>query len=380
MDMPNTDPAPFNARNLLLKCQRASERSHVDFGIYGLLDESSMPHLVDLVEAGAIAFKCFMSDTTGDLPFPSDGAMLEAFEILAPLGIRTTVHAENASIIEYRTKRLREAGRTDPHAHLAARPDVAAIEATGRAITFAEWTGARLHIAHESCSGSLRLIRDAKARGVDVTAETCPHYLFFDERDLERQGGQLRINPPIRRRDTPSALWSGLVDGTIDMIATDHAPHTLEEKSQDDIWDVARGIFGVQTQLQVMLGAVHDKKLTLSQYVRLACEAPARAFGIFPRKGSIRPGADADLVVVDLDEREPVDQKAMRSRHRFSPWHGHPTGGAVKCVLLRGQVIVQDGILIGHPGDGGQVEVHHEAPHPINTDRYLARECALSNA
>src|SRR5580704_1790128 len=235
-EMPNTDPPTGTIQALQLKQAAAAWQAHVDYGIYGLLDEHNIDRLEALIAHGVAGFKSFMGNTFGNLPAPSDGAMLEGFEIIAKHGLRCVVHAENPSIMARRQTRMEAAGRADPHAHLAARPEVCEIEAIGRAIVFAEWTGARLHIAHHSSKDSLYVVRAGKARGVDVTVETCPQYLLLDSNDVERLGGILRVNPPIRDPGHGEVLWAALLDGTIDMIATDHAPHAPEEKRRGNIW------------------------------------------------------------------------------------------------------------------------------------------------
>ena len=229
-EMPNTNPPTGTVEALKDKHRRAADKAYVDFGLYGLFADDTIDVLEDLIDAGAAAFKGFMGNTFGNLPAPSDGAMLEGFEILAKHGIRCTVHAENSSIMARRQQRMEAVNRTDPHAHLDARPEVCAVEAVGRAITLAEWTGARLHIAHKSSGSALYLIRDAKRRGVDITVETCPQYLLMTTKDIDRLGGVLRVNPPIREPGHGEQLWQALHEGVIDMIATDHAPHLPEEK------------------------------------------------------------------------------------------------------------------------------------------------------
>ena len=164
-----------------------------------------------------------MGNTFGNLPSPSTGAMLEGFEIIAKRGLRIALHAETASIMAWREKRLQAAGRNDPLAHLASRPAVVAVEAVSRAAVLAEWTGARIHILHISSADELRPLREAKARGVDITGETCPHYLLFDERAYEDHRSIIRVNPPVREKRHQLGLWEGLRDGIIDLIATDHA-------------------------------------------------------------------------------------------------------------------------------------------------------------
>ena len=177
-----------------------------------------------------IGFKLYMGNTFGKIPSPSTGAMLEAFEVVAPTGKRISLHAETNSIMERRESRMRAAGRTDPLAHLASRPAVVAIEAVSRAAILAEWTGARIHILHISSADELRPLREAKARGVDITGETCPHYLMLSTDDYARFAGVIRVNPPVREARNQEPLWEALADGTIDLIATDHAPHAPRGK------------------------------------------------------------------------------------------------------------------------------------------------------
>ncbi len=163
-----------------------------------MLGEDSIAHVGALIEGGIIGFKLYMGNTFGNIPSPSTGAMLEAFEVVAPTGNRISLHAETNSIMARRESRLRAAGRTEALAHLDARPAVVAVEAVARAAILAEWTGARIHVLHISSAAELRPLREAKARGVDITGETCPHYLLLSEKDYRKFGGVIRVNPPVR--------------------------------------------------------------------------------------------------------------------------------------------------------------------------------------
>jgi len=373
-EMPNTDPSTANPEVLADKLDRAHYHAFVDFGVYGLLAEESMPHLKGLAEGGVIGFKCFMGNTFGNLPAPSTGAMLEAFERLAPTGLRISLHAETASIMARRYQQLREAGRHDPRAHVAARPAVVAVEAVSRAAVLAEWTGARIHVLHVSSAAELTPLREAKARGVDITAETCPHYLFLSDSDYDRLGSVIRVNPPIRDGSDAAALWQGLQAGTLDMIATDHAPHNPNEKCNDDIWEADCGFPGVETQMPLMLSAVNEGRLGICDYVRLAAEAPARHWGLWPHKGTIRPGADADIVVAAMDCDERIDQGCLHSVNaRVSPYHQRRVTAAPIHTLVRGRFVMRERRLVGDcEGHGRNVAAQQRMPeatvqHPDKT-------------
>ena len=363
-EMPNTNP-PTGTVEALRQKLRATENSYADFGIHALLGDDTVDHLEDLLQEGATSFKAFVGNTFGNLPAPTDGALLEGFEKLAPLGIRTVVHAENSSIMARRQKLLEEAGRMDALAHLAARPAVCEIEAIGRVITLAEWTGARLHIAHHSAADSIYLLRDAKRRGVDVTVETCPQYLLLNTNDMLRLGGILRVNPPIREPRHNQPLWDALHEGVIDMIATDHAPHTPEEKTRESIWACDCGFPGVETQMPLMLTEVNRQRASLMDYVKWSAVAPAKAWGIYGTKGVIATGAHADIAFVDMERGGTLTQGRLQSISKISPWHGRAVQGYPVHTLLRGRFVMQDGKLVtSAKGWGKTVKGIQKMPTP----------------
>ena len=372
LEMPNTNPPTGTLSALKIKQEIAARQAYVDYGIYGLLDEKNLGELEGLAAAGVSGFKCFMGNTFGDLPAPSDGAMLEGFETLARLGMRCTVHAENASIMARRQAHLEAAGRTDPLAHLAARPEVCAIEAVSRAVIFAEWTGARLHIAHKSSKDALYVLRDAKRRGVDVTVETCPQYLLLSTEDHKKLGNVLRVNPPIREPGHQEPLWQALREGVVDMIATDHAPHTPEEKSRASCWQCDCGFPGVETQMPLMLTEVNKGRMSISDYVRWACVNPARAWGLFPNKGIIQAGADADIVLVDAKREWTVDQSQLFSKSKISPWHGRRVQGGPVLTMVRGHIVMDQGKVVAQPGWGKPARQQMPPPAPRNVEKATA--------
>jgi dihydroorotase len=370
-DMPNTLPTIATPEALAAKHRVAAEKAYVDYGLYAVLGEDSIEHVSGLIDGGIIGFKLYMGNTFGRIPSPSTGAMLEAFEVVAPTGKRISLHAETNSIMERRESRLRAAGRTEPIAHLAARPAVVAVEAVARAAILAEWTGARIHVLHISSAAELRPLAEAKARGVEITGETCPHYLLLSEADYERFGGIVRVNPPVREAPNRQPLWDALMDGTIDMIATDHAPHTPEEKTRNDIWTVDCGFPGVETQMPLMLTEINRGRASIQNYVRWSAEAPAKIWGLYPRKGALTVGSDADIAIVDLNRSWTIDDALIQSRSKISPWHGRQATALPVHTIVRGRFVMKDRILQEHArGNGRSVHAMQRMPKatPRNTD------------
>ncbi|VVT23704.1 allantoinase AllB [Hoeflea sp. EC-HK425] len=373
-EMPNTNPPTRSVTELRQK-QECARKACVDFGLYGLLAEDNIDEIPGLIEAGANAFKCFMGNTFGNLPSPSTGAMLEGFELIAASGLRISLHAETASIMAWRQAKLEAAGLSAPLHHIAARPEVVAIEAVARAAILAEWTGARIHVLHISSAGELRPLAEAKARGVDVTGETCPCYLFLDSRDYDRLGSIIRVNPPVREEKDSKAIWDALQSGVVDMIATDHAPHTPEEKRKDIIWQADCGFPGVETQMPLMLTEVVAGRMTLEHYVRISSANPARAFGLYPMKGRLAVGAHADIAVLDMAREEIVQAARLHSRGKITPFEGRKTIGAPVHTLVRGCFVQRDRMLVPDmAGHGRQVTDIQSMPEakPKNIEMSLA--------
>ena len=364
-DMPNTIPPTGTADILAAKHAIAASKAHVDFGLYGLLGEDTIANVPALVEGGVIGFKLYMGNTFGKIPSPSTGAMLEAFEVVAPTGKRISLHAETNSIMEWRQKRLMAAGKIDQFAHLAARPAVVAVEAVSRAATLAEWTGARIHILHISSAEELRPLREAKARGVDITGETCPHYLLLSTDDYNRVPGVIAVNPPVREAPNREPIWAALLDGTIDLIATDHAPHTPEEKTRNDIWTVDCGFPGVETQMSLMLTEVNAGRMSICDYVRMSAFNPALIWGLYPRKGMLTPGAEADIAMVDLGRVHTIEDATLQSRSKISPWNGRRVQGLPLHTLVRGRFVMKDRALVpATRGWGRSVHTIQAMPPP----------------
>ena len=269
---------------------------------------------------------------------------------------------------------MRQAGRIDPLAHIASRPAIVAVEAVSRAAILSEWTGARIQILHISSAEELRPLREAKARGVDITGETCPHYLLLSTDDYTRFGGVIRVNPPVREKRNQEPLWAALIDGTIDVIATDHAPHSIEEKTRKDIWTVDCGFPGVETQMPIMLTEAAAGRFSVSDYVRWSAANPAKIWGLYPRKGVIQAGADADIAIVDLDREWSIDDAKLQSLSRITPFHGRQVKGLPMYTLVRGRFVMKDRELVpATRGWGRSVHAIQNLPPPRlrNTDNTM---------
>jgi dihydroorotase len=240
----------------------------------------------------------------------------------------------------------------------------------------AEWTGARIHVLHISSADELRPLREAQQRGVDVTGETCPCYLMLDSDDYARLGPVIKVNPPVREPHHKQAIWQALRDGTIGLIATDHAPHAPEEKTRDVIWNTDAGFPGVETEMPLMLTAVSEGQLSLEHYVRISAENPAKAFGLYPMKGAVSIGSHADLTVVDLAREDVIDQAKLHSlRSRITPFHGKHIKGLPIHTILRGKYVMKNRALVAESFGGGR-SVHTiqrmPDPQPSHADQTLA--------
>jgi dihydroorotase (multifunctional complex type) len=258
--------------------------------------------------------------------------------------MRCAFHAENDAILQAAARRLKAEGRTDALAHVEARPVVAEVEAIQRAALLASVTGASIHILHLSSQEGLGTVEEWRQKGVDVTCEVTPQHCFLSSEDMRRLGSVLRINPPVRERRHGEALLRALARGRIDAVATDHSPHLAAEKLHDNIWEAVSGFAGVELSLRLFLSC---ERLSLQQLVRATSEAPARIWGLYPRKGAIQVGSDADLTLVNLNAEGVVEAARLHGKNNLTPFEGWRTHGAPVATVLRGQVVMQDGELVG---------------------------------
>jgi allantoinase len=259
------------------------------------------------------------------------------------------VHAESEALTAYLTAQIRAAGRTDRRAWLESRPPFAELEAIERALLLARVAGARLHIVHVSIAEGIDQVDAARRRGQPVTCETCPHYLVLDEDDFVTIGPPAKCAPPLRSRANVEALWQRVLAGQVDLIASDHSPCPTADKQRgdQDIWAAWGGITGVQTMLPLLLDeGVYKRGMPLPLLARLTAAAPARLFGLYPRKGSLRIGADADIAIVDPEAEWTIRASELFAQHKHSPYAGRRLRGHVRATLVRGQVVYRDGAIV----------------------------------
>ena len=327
VDMPYDHSGPIETPDAFAAKTAAVEReAHIDVALWATVPPRGPIEDVEaLVRAGAAAFKLSTFETHPErFPRIPDGQLLAAFAAIAAAGGLAGVHAENDEIVRAGIALERAAnGGRDPLAHARSRPPVAENEAIARVLELARATGVRLHVCHVSTPRGVELVTAARHDGVDVSAETCPYYLLLDESELARLGGEAKINPPLRTAPLPA-------DG-LDLISSDHVGWPLERKHGPDIFALASGAPGVE----LIVPLVHDA-LGAAEVVRLVSEAPARRFGLWPRKGNLQPGADADVMVLDPELEWEIDpRRRLVTPGRLSPYRGRSIRGRVLATFSR---------------------------------------------
>jgi allantoinase len=322
--------------------------------LLGSVKGETLDNIHSLKEGGVCGFKLSLFDTDPyRFPRVRDGELLGAFSLIAETGLTAGVHAENDEIIKCLIKKYIREGKTYPRAHCETRPEVSETESVLRALELARATGVRLHLYHLSCSRSVELVRHFRSEGCSITAETCPHYLLFCEEDMELLGAKLRINPPVRRKGEPDRLWSLLSRGEIDCVSSDHAPWPIERKSAASIFENASGCPGVETLFPLLFSeGVMKQRISLFKLSQLLSENPARIFKLFPRKGVLTPGSDADLVILDPNKKRVVKAEQMYAKAGWTPYEGMEIVGSVEMTLVRGRIVFEGGELKRKKGYG----------------------------
>jgi len=350
-DMPlNSTPCTVNAREFDRKRAALEAASIADFGLWGGLIPGNIVQLAELADRGVVGFKAFMCDSgLPEFPRADDDTLYEGLKEAARLGLPVAVHAESQELTSALSRRRMDQGRLGVGDFLESRPAIAEVEAIQRAALLAGETGAKLHIVHVSCGRGVVAALEARSRGVDVSIETCPHYLFFTEQDVERLGAIAKCAPPLRNASHQEALWAKVMDGSVDVIASDHSPAPRELKS-GEFWKAWGGIPGVQSTLATMLDrGFHERKLPLERIGALLAGYPSRRFRI-PNKGSLQPGADADLALVELSAAYALRPEDLHQRHALSPYAGAIFRGAVRRTVRRGETIFRNQAITAQRG------------------------------
>ncbi|HEX5506099.1 MAG TPA: allantoinase AllB [Thermomicrobiales bacterium] len=355
VEMPQADPPATDGATFRQKRELAEAHALIDVALYGGAVGQPRAQIDEQFAAGAVAFKSFMCNSSPSYPAVDDAQLYDALLAVADLDSFLTVHAENDALLQTYLRRLREAGRHDNLAHCESRPPFVEAEAVRRAIYLAGEAGAHVHIAHVSAAQSLLAIEEAKADGHWVTAETCPQYLLMTEEDVDRLGPYARCAPAIRTRDHVEAMWRGLGDGTLDFVCSDHAPYETAEKEagRASIWEAPLGLNIIQVMYPAVLDeALHAWGFPLELCAAITATNAARIFGLYPRKGTIQVGADADLACYDFDREWTVRAADLFTKHKWTPLDGRRVRGRVVRTISRGRTVYLDGRITAEPGSG----------------------------
>jgi len=350
MVMPTDNPLTLTVEDFTAKRAMAEGQSHVDIALQAQIADN-LDALEGLAAAGAVSFEIFLGDVPPAMLVGDSGRLIEALRRIAALGRVAGITPADDGVIAAATAAVRTAGDASRLGFFRTRPPVSEALGVARACLAAEAARARIHIQQLSCGAAAQVLREARQRQAGLTAEVTPHNLLLGEEEIERQGPFAKVLPPLRPAADLEAMRAALADGTADLVATDHAPHTPEEKEpgKADIWKAPGGFPGVQTLLPLMLEEVAAGRLGWGDLVRLICETPARIFGLYPRKGALLPGADADLVIVDPSASRTIRNEDQLSKAGMTPFAGRRIRGWPVATLLRGSLIMRDGTLIGAP-------------------------------
>jgi allantoinase len=352
IEMPlNAHPPTLDGPSFDAKRAAAEANSIVDFALWGGLTPDNLDCMEELAARGVIGFKAFMSNSgIDDFRAADDATLFEGMQRAARLRLPVAVHAENDTITASLAARAIAEDRLGMRDYLASRPVIAEIEAISRALLLAEETECALHVVHVSTGRGLALIAEAHQRGVDVTAETCPHYLLLDEEDAQQLGALAKCAPPLRSREEVESLWSALVDGSVQIVSSDHSPAPPEMKRGEDFFRIWGGITGCQSLLTTLISARHvERGLPISLLASVLADAPAKRLRL-AHKGRLAPGFDADLALVDLDDRHTLTNEDLRYRHQHSAFSGRPYTGRARRTVRRGQTVAVDGTVLATSG------------------------------
>ena len=360
LEHPLTFPLPDNLNAFEQKKQLGLSKAISNFCLFGAFSPGKAMEIGKIIDAGAVAFKTFLVNSP-EIPMLSDGELLEYMTLLSKYDIVLVVHCENNDIVEYNTKKQQVNGRIKYSDYPDGRPEIAELEAVKRICFFAEKTGCKVNIAHCSLPEAVQIVNEAKSRKVNVSVETCPQYLILNELMLDDLGVYGICNPPLRSKKNTDALWECLLRGEVDFLCSDHATYTIEEKmvGTENVFLTPAGVTGIETVFQLIFSeGVVKRNLPVAKFVELCATNAAKRFNLYPRKGRIAVGADADIVIFNPDTEWILDEKQLKQMIKWSPYHKMHLKGKVETTIVNGKIVYDKGCIQVERGSGDFVSPH----------------------
>lgn len=360
LEMPISSIPASSADGLEKRAAAIQSQSLIDFGLYGGAGHQNIDLIPEIAGAGAVAFKTFLTAPPihrarefFGLWCLDYGLLRDVMAATAATGLRHCFHCENWPMIESMINQLSAEGRCDGLAHAESRPSIVEDISVAIMMSLAAEAGGPVEVVHLSSPRAAQLVKEARCRGLDVIAETCPQYLFLTDEVLSVHGGFAKCNPALRSAEEVDALWPYLHDGTLDFVGSDHSPFLCDEKDGNDIFAIPPGLPGLESMAPMMLTAVNDGRFSITDFIRLMSTRPAEVFRL-PGKGRIEIGYDADLTFVDMDARWTFDRNNCFSKAReiMRIVHGIPMKGRIEHTMVRGKTVYEDGKITGQPGYG----------------------------
>ena len=358
-DMPNPNPPTTTPEAYKEKQRIAKSKSIVDYALYGGTSESNADNIETLSSLGVKIFKAYSTTKYKALSASTPSSIIRILEKTQATSSLFMHHAEDQKIIDGATERVKKEGLKGFLAHARSRPPLSEEVTINIVLSAAQETGSQVYICHVSTKEGVESIRNAKKKGIHVRAETCPHYLLLTEEDGVRLGPYAKTNPPLRTLEDQEALWRGIVDGTLDVVSSDHCPYTPEEKDAglEDIFDAPPGMPGLDTSIPLMFTQIIEGGLSFQRLVEIYSMNPAKILGVYPRKGALRVGSDADITVVDPKKGDIIKCDELVTKNQLTMFEGMEVKGRPIAVFVRGTMVMQDRVIVGKPGYGKSVWV-----------------------
>jgi dihydroorotase len=350
IDMPNNKPVTMSTESLKERMKLAETRAVVNVAFHSAFPKT-LEEMSQIAKQGAVAFKLYLSQKIGGLDIEDDDAVMHAFSRAGEMKVPVAVHAEDREILENVKREMQQAEHGDLEVYLKVHSPEAELKAIQRTIKLAKKTSVHIHFCHVSSAEGLKAILTTKNRGFPITCEATPHHLLLSSKHLKRWKTMTLADPPLRAEEDVKALWTAFKQGLIDALASDHAPHTIEEKKSEFIWNVKPGIPGLETMFPLLLTQVNEGRLTLASLIRASSKKPAEIFHIKDR-GSLAEGFCADFVVVDMKQKYRIDSSKFHSKARYSPFDGWIVKGRPTKTFVNGRLVMDDGEIVAKPGTG----------------------------